>query len=229
MIIIIDINICILLIEEFNKFKYFSDEKAVFYNDLIKFEKVFESEINQAKLDLLGKIIERNSKIKNFEKEIKTLSQDYFKESENFKNILKSIKKNDVSSEEYEKISSLLNIAENNSKSFFNNQKSKRSAKDIIEKIDLFAFTPSKNNKYSESEISDFIGNLNNNDIIKQYYIVENLKSKINNVFNENIEDNSSKKEYENTLKKYDTIAQNYQTNKNKLMGEYFTNYKVNK
>jgi hypothetical protein len=91
----------------------------------------------------------------------------------------------------------------------------------------LFAFTPSSNNKFSEGEISEFIGNLSNNEIIKQYYILENLKSKINNIFNENIEDNISKKEYVNTLKRYETIAKNYQANKSKIMDEYIKNYKV--
>ncbi len=181
------------------------------------------------KFDLLGKIIENKSKINNFQKEIKTLSQDYFKESENFKRVLKSVKKSDVGSEEYEKIIVLLDLAENNSKSFFNNQKSNAiSLKETAEKIDLFSYAISKHLKYSESEISDFIGNLNNNEIIKQYYIVENLKSKINSSFNDNIENNLNKSELEKTFKKYDAIALNYSANKNQLMDDYIKNYKVN-
>jgi len=122
----------------------------------------------------------------------------------------------------------LLTLAENNSKSFFNNQKSKSAINNYsAEKIDLFAFAPSRNLKYSESEISEFIGNLNNNDIIKQYYVVENLKSKINASFNENIENNLNKSEFEKNFKKYETIAQSYSTNKNKMMDEYIKNYKV--
>ena len=160
---------------------------------------------------------------------MKTLTQDYFKESENFKKILKSIKKCDVEYEEYEKIRVLLELAENNSKTFFNNQKSKDiKPNDITQKIDLFAYTPSKNLKFSESEISEFIGNLNNNDIIKQYYIVENLKTKINGSFNENIENNINKNELEKTFNRYNNFAQNFINNKNKLMGDYIKNYKVN-
>lgn len=195
----------------------------------MKFEKNFESEINQAKLDLLNKIIEKQLRIKIFEKDIKTLSQDYFRESEIFKNILKSVKKSDVASEDYEKILVLLNHSEKNSKSFFNNQKSKATnLKDSSEKIDLFAYEASRNLKYSESEISEFIGNLNNNDIIKQYYIVENLKSKINTAFNENIENNVNKSEFYKSFMKYDNIANNYTSQKDKLIAEYIENYKVN-
>lgn len=211
------------------KLKTFQDDKAIYYTDLLKFERSFESDLNQTKLDLLEKIIEKQSKIKNFEKDMKTLSQDYFKESENFKKILKSIKKNDVGSEEYEKITVLLYLAESNSKSFFNNQKSNASNPKVsAEKIDLFAYAASKNLKYSESEISEFIGNLNNNEIIKQYYVVENLKSKINSSFNENIENNLNKCELEKTFKKYDAVAHNYTTNKKKFMDDYINNYKVN-
>jgi len=193
----------------------------------LNLERLYESDINQAKTVLLGKIIEKQSKIKSFEKNIKTLSQDYFMESENFKKILKSIKKNDVSAEDFDKIKVLLDVTENNSKSYFNHQKSKRQFKEFTEKIDLFSFTPWKNNKYSDLEIAEFIGSLKNNEIVKQYYIVDNLKSRINNTFNENIEDNISKKEYEESFKKYDLFAKNYQANKNKLIEDYIKDYKV--
>lgn len=174
------------------------------------------------------KILEKEFKSLNFDKEIKIFSQDYFKESEMLKNILKSIKKSEVSNEEYEKISVILDLAENNSKSFFKNLKSNNiSGKSSNQKIDLFAYNSSKSGKYSEAELSEFIGKLNNNKIIKQYYLVENLKSKINNIFNENIEDRVNKEESHKLVKKYETILQVYQTNKSQLMNEYINNYKV--
>lgn len=159
---------------------------------------------------------------------MKTLSQEYLKESEGLKKLLKSIKKSEVSSEEYQKLAALLQLSENNSKSFFNSQNSKAALeKDYNEKINLFNLIPSKNTNFSESEITEFIGSLNNNDVIRQYYIVENLKSKINTSFNENIENKLNKIEQEKAFKKYDTLAQNYLTNKNKILDDYIKNYKV--
>jgi len=179
-------------------------------------------------LDILEKIIDKQSRINIFEKEMKNLTQDYFKESEKLKIILKSVKKSDVSSEEFEKIKLLHNLTEMNLKSFFNSQMSKvTNVKETSSKIDLFSYEGSKNLKNFEGEIPDFIGNLNNNDIIKQFYVVENLKSKINGSFNQNIENNINKNDLEKSFKKYENVLQSYNSNRNRMIGEYIKNYKV--
>ena len=172
------------------------------------------------------KILDKEFKYTNFQKSIKVLNQEYFKESENLKNFLKSFKK-ELSKEDSKQISLILDISEKNTQNFLNFLDNKNQPKtESSERIDLFSTIDSKGNNL-ELEISDFIGNLNNNEIIKQYYIVENIKSKINNLYNENFEDTKIKQDNLNSYKKYDLIYQNYDINKNKILKDYFTNYKV--
>ena len=81
-----------------------------------------------------------------------------------------------------------------------------------------------KNLKFSDFEISEFIGNFNNDEIIKQFYLVDNIKTKINNIYNDNFEDLLKKDEMELMFKQFEKIAGEYLKERDGILKEYVKN-----
>jgi hypothetical protein len=155
------------------------------------------------------------------------MANDYIKESSELQNLLNGIKKDEISPENFEKINTLIQIINRDTTNFNENKNQKNvNVKDSQEKIDLFFKKNQKTFKFSDVEISDFIGNFHNDEIIKQFYIVDNIKTKINNMYNDNIEDELKKEEFNILLKKFEKISVDYIKERDGIIKEYSVNEK---
>ena len=156
------------------------------------------------------------------------MSQDFFKESSDLQKLLKGIKKEDTTTENFDKLNILSQILNRDISNYSTNQTQKFTGKDLAEKVDLFVKANQKQFKYSDFEISEFIGNFHNDEIIKQYYLVDNIKTKINTVYNDNIEDISKKQEFNLLYKKFEKIGDAYNSERDNLLKEYSKKSMVN-